>query len=171
MSRRVNDGEKNSPFKRGIVKEVDGKTGKARVEFQDEHETTSFWLNVNQKASSANKSYWMPDVGSQVNCLIDWHGEDGSVLGSFYSEADPPPTEDAGVHYERYESGLEIIVSKGGGDMTIRGAQNVRIEAAKIVLVGEVHLGGDGGKLVHRKDDLDSAGDQAVGSATKVYAL
>lgn len=45
------------------------------------------------------------------------------------------------------------------------------IRAAKIVLDGEVHLGGEGGELLHRKGDVDSAGDAAVGSASRVYAV
>lgn len=44
--------------------------------------------------------------------------------------------------------------------------------SAKIVLEApEVHLGAEGGQLVHRKGDVDSDGDAAVGSATKVYAV
>lgn len=44
--------------------------------------------------------------------------------------------------------------------------------SAKIILEApEVHLGGEGGQLVHRLGDVDTAGDAAVGSATKVFAV
>ena len=66
-------------------------------------------------------------------------------------------------------SGNALSTSKDGGSWTHSGT--ITIKAAKIVLEGEVHLGGAGGKLVHRKDDLDSDGDSAVGAATKVYAV
>ena len=179
MASRVYTSEKNRPFKRGIVKEIDPARGRARVEFQDEDGNISFWLNVNQQAAAANKSYWMPDVGAQVNCLLDWDGEDGCIIGSLYSQADPPPTSDGDAIHIRTAAGLEVIVSKGGGDITVRNARNVRVQATgevrisapKIVLEGEVHLGGDDGQLVHRKGDVDSDGDAAVGSASKVYAV
>lgn len=44
--------------------------------------------------------------------------------------------------------------------------------SSKIILESpEVHLGAEGGQLVHRKGDEDSDGDAAVGSATKVFAV
>ena len=46
-----------------------------------------------------------------------------------------------------------------------------RVKADTIILDGEVHLGGEGGQLVHRKGDEDSDGDTAEGSATRVYAV
>lgn len=63
------------------------------------------------------------------------------------------------------------IISLVQGNLRIVHGTEVRIVAPKIVLEGEVHLGGDGGELVHRKGDVDSDGDTAVGSAAKVYAL
>ena len=169
--RRVYTSEKNSPFKRGIVKEVDAARARAKVQFADEDGNVSFWLNVNQPAAAGNKAYWMPDVGAQVNCLVDWDGEDGAILGALYSQADPPPATDGDAIHIRTASGMEIVISKGGGTLTVRNAREVRIQAEKIVLEGEVHLGGDGGQLVHRKGDVDSGGDIATGSASKVYAV
>ena len=51
------------------------------------------------------------------------------------------------------------------------GSASIEIADGKITLTGEIHLGGTGGKLVHRKDDVDSGGDTAVGSSSKVYAV
>lgn len=77
-----------------------------------------------------------------------------------------------------YEPGDTVLYDHHGnsaslvkGRMRIVHRTEVRIVAPKIVLEGTVHLGGDGGKLVHRKDDVDSDGDAAVGSASKVYAV
>ncbi len=47
----------------------------------------------------------------------------------------------------------------------------VRLRGSKIILEGEIHLGGEGGQRVHRIGDLDNDGDAAVGGASKVYAL
>lgn len=150
MVDRIHELQKNAPFKRGIVREVDGKTGKARVEFKDEDGVVSFWLNVNQTAAASNKSYWMPDINSQVNCLVDWLGEDGSVLGSFYSKADPPPTEDPDIQTQKYESGLEIQVNKKTGDVKIIGAKSISLESTSgvsIIAAGAVAIESD--ELTH----------------------
>ncbi len=62
------------------------------------------------------------------------------------------------------------MVTIGGTTITMSGGK-VHIKSGTIVLEGDVHLGGEGGQLVHRKGDADSSGDLAVGSATKVYAF
>ena len=177
--RRVYTSEKNSPFKRGIVRDVDPARGRARVEFADEDGNASFWLNVNQQGAGGNKIYWMPNIGAQVNCVVDWDGEDGAIIGELYSEADPPPVSDGNLIHLRANCGTTVTFNTATGDIdvanaktvTVQAADEVRLKAAKIVLEGEVHLGGDGGQLVHRKGDVDSDGDAAVGSASKVYAV
>jgi len=171
VSDRVHDSGKNSPFKRGLVEKVDPAKARAKVKFADEDGNISFWLNINGSGSGKNKSYNMPDIGSQVNCLIDWDGEDGTVLGSPFSEADKPPTSNGDTVHLKSESGTDIIFNKKTGDIDIKGANIVKIQAVKIILEGDVHLGGEGGQLVHRKGDADNMGDIAEGSATKVYAV
>jgi phage baseplate assembly protein V len=57
-------------------------------------------------------------------------------------------------------------------DKRVIEVDEFRVKAKKIILeADEVHLGGEGGKLLHRKGDQDSAGHAAVGSATKVFAV
>lgn len=63
------------------------------------------------------------------------------------------------------------VISLVKAGMRIVAPVSLTIVSPEIVLEGEVHLGGKGGRLVHRKDDVDSGGDAAVGSATKVYAF
>lgn len=138
--RRVTDGEASSPYRRGIVREVDGRRAKARVEFPDEDGVVSFWLNVNQMAAGSLKVYAMPPVGSQVNCLVDWRGEDGTVLGGAYSDADAPPTENPQEIHLRGASGAGIILNLATGEITIDNAASVRIAAGEIVLDGPVSM-------------------------------
>lgn len=71
------------------------------------------------------------------------------------------------VLYDAYGQAISIVETA----VRIVANAEIRLVAPKIVLEGEIHLGGDGGQLVHRKGDLDSDGDAAVGSASKVYAL
>lgn len=63
------------------------------------------------------------------------------------------------------------MVSLVQAEVRIVGAAKVTIVAPTIVLEGNVHLGGEGGQLVHRKGDKDSDNDVAVESASKVYAV
>lgn len=67
------------------------------------------------------------------------------------------------------DGGMKIEV--GGSGITITSQGSVTIKGPTITLDGEVHLGGGGGKLVHRKDDIDNAGDVAITAASRVYAV
>ncbi len=147
MEDRTHESGKNSTYKRGIIKEVAAAKGRTRVEFSDEDGNISFWLNVNQQGTGTNKSYAMPDVDSQVNCLIDWDGEDGTVLGAAWSEEDKPPTEDGDTTHVKTEAGTEIIINRKTGDMTITGAANVVFEAGNITIRGDVAI--EGSTLTH----------------------
>jgi phage baseplate assembly protein V len=134
-SNRVHDSEKNSPFKRGIVVKTDASKVRAKVRFSDEDGNVSYWLNVNQPASGSNKSYRMPDVGSQVNCLIDWDGEDGTVLGSAYSEADSPPTTDGKHLMEKFDDGTVFKYDRGSSTLTITiGPVNIVVDPSGITV-------------------------------------
>lgn len=143
MGDRVHDSGMNSPFKRGIIKELDFKKGRAKVEFSDEDGNLSYWLNVNQSSTGANKSYSMPDKGSQVNCLVDWDGEDGCIMGAVWSEKDKPPTENGDLEYKKFASGAEVIVDRKTGAMTIKGAQHLLIEADTVTIKADVAFEGE----------------------------
>ena len=176
--RRVTDGETSSPYKRGLVREVDAGRGRARVEFADEDGVVSFWLNVNQASVGKVSISAMPSVGSQVNCLVDWRGEDGAVIGGVHSEGDPSPLGNAD-EVRIVSDGLDVTINTATGAVsvasqgaiTIESAGEVRIKAATIVLEGDVHLGGRGGAPVHRMGDADSAGDIAEEAASRVFAV
>lgn len=71
------------------------------------------------------------------------------------------------VLYDAHGNAVSLIEK----NIRIVSGGTVTIKAPKIVLDGEVHLGGEGGELVHRKGDADSGGDIAQGSASKVYAV
>ena len=135
--------EKNPPFKRGVVKETDDKRARVRVEFQDEDGAVSYWLNVNQAAAAGNKSYWMPDVGAQVNCLVDWDGEDGTVLGALYSDKDAPPTDNGKTIHIRTAAGTDIVVDKESGNITITGVKEASWQADKLTITADVKVIGN----------------------------
>lgn len=160
----------NATHKRGIVVERDPAKMRAKVHFEDEDDTVSFWVDVVAKASGPSKSFIMPELEDEVWCALDAKGEDGCIIGSKYNDRDAPPydgNDDVGFVF----AGGSVHLDRASGALTIQTSGTVRITAATIVLEGEVHLGGEGGQLVHRKGDLDSDGDAADGSATKVFAV
>jgi phage baseplate assembly protein V len=53
----------------------------------------SYWLPICFQKTQNDKSYWIPDIGEQVVCLMDERDEAGAILGSIYSTADRPPTD------------------------------------------------------------------------------
>lgn len=131
----------NSGYKRGIIRENDPENGRSKVEFIDEDGTTSRWLKWNMPAAGATKVYNQPDIGSQVNCILDHHGEDGAILGAIYSKADRPPTGNGKLAKMDFEGGLSIDVDKATGSMKIEfpglllircGGTELRITSAGI---------------------------------------
>lgn len=81
----------------------------------------------------------------------------------------PPPA----ARVDQQKPGeLTLINHKAGITIKLADDGTVTITATKIVLDGNVYLGGEAGaKEVHRKDDIDSDGDAAVTHASKVWAV
>ncbi|MBO9421700.1 hypothetical protein J7481_19490 [Labrenzia sp. R4_2] len=154
MSDRVHQSGKNSPYRRGTVIERDPQKGRVKIRFDDEDEDTSGWIHVLQGGTGANKLYRMPDMDSQVVCLMDWDGEDGAVLGAIWSSADGPPTGDGELFYMAFAGGLMVVINQGSNDISVTGANNVDVkantftlEAASITLKGPVAI--EGASLTH----------------------
>jgi phage baseplate assembly protein gpV len=83
----------------GIVSAVRlAPTPRVRVKFPDRGNLESYWLRVLSPNTQNNKDFWMPDVGEQVECLLDEKFRNGLVLGASYSSVDVPP---AGVTLDK----------------------------------------------------------------------
>ncbi|MCJ8142975.1 phage baseplate assembly protein V [Ancylobacter sp. A5.8] len=123
-------------YRTGIVTEVDGKKGLARVEFRDRDQVVSWWLNVNQPHASAGKSrvYSMPDLGAQVNCLVDAGGQEGTILGAFYSDEDRPPIEDAKHMHAALEGGLVFDYDRATGKLTLSAPGGIELVAGDCLI-------------------------------------
>lgn len=112
-------------YDRGIVREVDAKAHRARVELPARGVTTG-WLDVLAGATHVDKHVRLPRVGTQVAVLLDEHAEAGCVLGAVYSSADPTPADtrpelerlawgDGGlVEYDRETHVLRVTLPSGG---------------------------------------------------------
>lgn len=146
----------------GKIAEIDYEKGLARVELSTQEGKTylSAWMPWKEVASGGIKSHIPPTRGEQVDVV----SESGDLTDAVIDMSVPSSTN------PRPHNGPEAVITKGESRLTI-GDDSVVIKAGKIVLDGEVHLGGEGGELVHRKGDVDSDGDTAVSSASRVYAL
>ena len=92
----------------GIVKEQDLSLGRLRVIFTEFDQMLSYWLPLVVPKTQNDKTYWMPDVGEQVVCLMDGHDEDGVVLGAIYSQPDSTPVQSADKFHLEFKDGAII---------------------------------------------------------------
>ena len=66
-------------------------TPRARVRFPDRGNLQSWWLRVLMHNTQDTKDFWMPDLGEQVECLLDENFRNGLILGSSSPSTDTPP--------------------------------------------------------------------------------
>lgn len=146
----------------GQISEIDLAKGLARVRFEERNGKNYLgpWMPWKEIAAGGIKTHIPPTIGEQVDVFSE-SGDltDGVIDMSTPSNDNPRP-----------HDGPEAVLTKGNSKIVIADDE-IRIISDKIILDGEVHLGGEGGKLVHRKGDQDSDGDVAVGSANRVFAI
>lgn len=158
LERRAANGRRT-----GKIAEGPNEQGKYRVELSKQGDVPYLtpWIKARTVGAGAVKMDVVYAVGEQVD-VVSKNGDMTDALIDFGTYSDDNPREnDANVPL-RLKVGDSTLEISGGG---------VTLKASKIVLDGEVHLGGDGGQLLHRKGDIDSGGDTAVGSASRVYAV
>lgn len=141
----------------GNVKEVKGNLVQLEILPEDSRTGKPFlspWVQV-QEAAGQSGSHLPVKVGDPMR-LMSPNGEIGpqslAVRDGYTNDAKNPT-----------DKPQEEMIFANDGPIRLRGSP--------IILEGEVHLGGDGGKPVHRIGDRDSDGDVAVDGATKVFAL
>ena len=115
----------------GTVSAVDADRVQARVRLPECDNLRTNWLNVLQRNTQDNKDYWLPDVGEQVEVLLDANGEDGVSLGAVYSDVDKPPFGDKNVRGTKYADGAEFSYDRATHTLTVKGGiEHVVIEVA-----------------------------------------
>lgn len=119
--------QQQAVFKVGVVSEIDPATCTARVRFDDLDGLETMRLPVGVQKSLKDKSYWMPDVGEHVACLLDANAEAGVILCAIYSEKDAPPIDDPDKRHVRFEDGTTVEYD--------RKAHRLSIECVGEVLV------------------------------------
>lgn len=122
----------------GTVSAVDADRVQARVRLPECDNLRTNWLNVLQRNTQDNKDYWLPDVGEQVEVLLDANGEDGVILGAVYSDVDKPPFSDKNVRGTKYADGAEFSYNRATHTLTVRGG----IERIVVEVVADISLKG-----------------------------
>lgn len=120
------------------------------------------WSRWQEPAAGGMSVHSEPAIGEQM--LLS--SQSGTVCAASIAV---PGTYDKD-HQAPSKSSDTAVFERGGSRIEL-GPQGVRLVGARIITDGETHLGGEGGQLLHRKGDTDSAGDVAVGSASRVYAV
>ena len=147
----------------GTIAEGPDDKGRYRVKVSEQGGTPylSPWTRPKTYGAGGVKMDVVYTAGEQID-LVSESGDltDAVIEMSTYSEANA-----------RENTGNTPFHLKIGSTVIQAGGEVVSIKAGKIVLDGEVHLGGEGGQLLHRKGDADSGGDIATGSASRVYAV
>nr|BDD45780.1 hypothetical protein 2 [bacterium] len=132
-------------FKDGIVYDIDPKTARVRVTFPDLDNMVSGWLPVIMSFTLDDKDYRLPVKNSLVTCIMDENFEDGRVIGSIYSEADPPPVEDANKFVKLFADGTKIEYDKSEHKLTadIKGSAEIIAETEIVLTCPAINMTGD----------------------------
>ncbi|WGL26478.1 phage baseplate assembly protein V [Pectobacterium brasiliense] len=142
----------------GTISAVDEARVMVRVRLPECDNLRTAWLPVLQRNTQNNKDYWLPDIGEQVEVLLDGNGEDGLVLGAIYSAADAPTLADkdkravmfadgADIEYDRrthtltINGGVQHIAISSGADVVVN-AQRVTINAPETTVTGKLLVQG-----------------------------
>lgn len=99
-------------FRNGIVEKTDAQTARIKVRFPDMDNIISDWLPVIMPCAYQDRFYSLPLEKAQVVCIMDENFEEGYVLGSIYSEADPTPISDLNKVYMEFKDGSKIFYDK-----------------------------------------------------------
>lgn len=126
----------------GYVSAVDETTGRARVRLEDMDNFETYWLPIPQRRVQVDQAVDWLDVGDYVGLLLDESGEQGIILGAFYSSKNPPPVTSKDLYYRRFADGAVIEYDRSQshlqitcpGTITIEAAGNMTLRGARIDL-------------------------------------
>ncbi len=155
----------------GRIVEVRADTAEAKAEIGD---LRTAWLPWMAHQAGQDRTWWVPEIGSQVVIVAPSGNIDQGVIlsGALYSDANPAPADTATVHRTIYADGAVIeydraahrltAVLPAGGEIDLTAPGGVTING-DLVVTGDVNAGGAGGvSLLHHKHD----GVQSGGSLT-----
>lgn len=165
-------------YRLGIVSAVDGDTHRVRVKFPSFDNVESKWLPVLARGSRVVKDVGLPVVDTQVACLLDERAEDGVVLGSVFSEVDPPPVVDEAVQRLEFGDGGLVehnrdthvlrVVLHASGQLELAGSAEAIALAGKCftqfqAIAAATHSHGAGAMMAGGTPVTGSTGPSSIG--------
>ncbi|MDK9603499.1 phage baseplate assembly protein V [Lelliottia wanjuensis] len=125
---------KNVTRQTGIISDIDEVKVRVRVTLPECDDLRTHWLPILQRNTQNNKDYWLPDIGEQVEVLLDENGEDGVVLGAVYSSVDTPPVTSKNKRYVRFSDGAALEYDRKQHLLTLNGGiENMVIEVKSLI--------------------------------------
>lgn len=136
----------NQLIVRAIVTQVDGEKYRLKVKFPAQDDVESDWLQVLTPMSHVDKVYTLPDIDEQVLVLnVPGAQEVGYVLGTSYSDKNPPPLGAASpdITMINFGNGSFIKHNRANGNLDICVTGIMKIVAAQIFSDPEILVGAD----------------------------
>jgi phage baseplate assembly protein V len=123
-----------------VVSSTDPTTATVRVTVPDGDDLVSHDLRVLVRKVHQDKDYWMPDVDDQVLCIFLPFGlEQGFVVGSFYSIADPVPVQTQDKRHVAFADGTTVEYDRAAHhlDVKINGTITIHADGAIVIDSGD----------------------------------
>ena len=117
----------------------------ARVTFEDREDVVSYELPVLVRGSQDTKDYWLPTPGEQVLCIFAENGKstDGFIVGTFFSEADPPPASSSDKRCVVFTDGTKIEYDMSSKTITIECQGPINIKSSAMTITGDTTIDGN----------------------------
>ncbi|MGV1825605.1 hypothetical protein GOZ89_16215 [Agrobacterium vitis] len=146
---RASDEYRQNPtVRRGVVVDRDPKTMRVKVQFQDEDEVVTQWIDVVAKSATGVSVFQMPGQGDEAWCAMDVKGEAGCLIGSRYNSKDAPPANSNDVTAITFPGG-SIVIDMGSGNMNVKSSGAVTVEAAGDVTIKAANIVLESASLTH----------------------
>ena len=125
----------------GIVIDVDYDLAKAKVKIGN---NTTYWLPWLTQRARNTKTWFSPQINEKV-IVISQSGEfnNGTIIGSLYSEDYPAPSNNQYEHKTTYEDGTVISYNSQIKQLVIEAVGNISIKANNINIQGNITVTGN----------------------------
>ena len=120
----------------GIVSAVYPARHSCRLTFPDRNDLVSGELPILIPAGAKNSYFALPDVGDECVCVCPSNDDSnvGFVLGSFYHDKAPPPTDNQDVSMIKFEDGSTISYDRAKHELNVKINGTIRINGRQVYI-------------------------------------
>lgn len=118
----------------GVVSAVYPQRHSCRLTFPDKDNLVSAEMPILIPAGAKNSYYSLPDVGDECVCICPNNDDSngGFVLGSFYHDNAPPPTDNPNVAMIRFEDGTTLSYDRSRHELRVDVKGNIKINGKRV---------------------------------------